>query len=78
MVVKTVKAYLSRGSRSSTNQLSESQQHLVREALAVAQGELKNVEPRRMSREQLVEAAWGYLGVEEKELTIAQVRATLG
>lgn len=49
----------------------------IRELQAIASGDLSGVKPRRMTEDQLVNAAWGYLRVEEKDLTIRETKDAL-
>ncbi len=49
----------------------------IRDLQAIASGDLSGIKPRRMTEDQLVKAAWGYLHVEEKDLTIGETRDAL-
>ncbi len=46
----------------------------VRDLLAMVSGDLTSIAPQRMTEEQLVQAAWGFLHVEDPDLTIEQAR----
>ncbi len=49
----------------------------IRDLQAIASGDLSGIKPRRMTEDQLVKAAWGYLHVEERDLTIGETRDAL-
>lgn len=64
----------------SSKPLAEASDHLdgvLKELRAIAAGRMSDVAPQRMNQDELVKAGWGYLHVEEQDLTMDEARSIL-